>query len=220
MRLEYSETPTYISNDDLIADMKNVANFLSVQVLTAADYDEHGKYHSRTISKRFGTWNKALEIAGLQIANKFYSENELFENLALVWMRLGKQPSKRDLALVGSPISYKAYERRFGKWSLAVKAFVEYFNNLQDNQSSPQEVLQPNKPVHQSSRDINLRTRYLVLRRDNYSCCICGASPAKDPSVELHVDHITPWSKGGSTELYNLQTLCRDCNLGKGNLSE
>lgn len=220
MRLEYSETPTYISNDDLIADMKNVANFLSVQVLTAADYDEHGKYHSRTISKRFGTWNKALEIAGLQIANKFYSENELFENLALVWMRLGKQPSKRDLALVGSPISYKAYERRFGKWSLAVKAFVEYFNNLQDNQSSPQEVLQPNKPVHQSSRDINLRTRYLVLRRDNYSCCICGASPAKDPSVELHVDHITPWSKGGSTELNNLQTLCRDCNLGKGNLSE
>lgn len=220
MRLEYSETPTYISNDDLIADMKNVANFLSVQVLTAADYDEHGKYHSRTISKRFGTWNKALEIAGLQIANKFYSENELFENLALVWMRLGKQPSKRDLALIGSPISYKAYERRFGKWSLAVKAFVEYFNNLQDNQSSPQEVLQPNKPVHQSSRDINLRTRYLVLRRDNYSCCICGASPAKDPSVELHVDHITPWSKGGSTELNNLQTLCRDCNLGKGNLSE
>lgn len=220
MRLEYSETPTYISNDDLIADMKNVANFLSVQVLTAADYDEHGKYHSRTISKRFGTWNKALEIARLQIANKFYSENELFENLALVWMRLGKQPSRRDLALIGSPISYKAYERRFGKWSLAVKAFVEYFNNLQDNQSSPQEVLQPNKPVHQSSRDINLRTRYLVLRRDNYSCCICGASPAKDPSVELHVDHITPWSKGGSTELNNLQTLCRDCNLGKGNLSE
>lgn len=220
MRLEYSETPTYISNDDLIADMKNVANFLSVQVLTAADYDEHGKYHSRTISKRFGTWNKALETARLQIANKFYSENELFENLALVWMRLGKQPSRRDLALIGSPISYKAYERRFGKWSLAVKAFVEYFNNLQDNQSSPQEVLQPNKPVHQSSRDINLRTRYLVLRRDNYSCCICGASPAKDPSVELHVDHITPWSKGGSTELNNLQTLCRDCNLGKGNLSE
>ena len=220
MRLEYSETQTCISNDDLIADMRNVANLRSEQVLTAADYDEHGKYHSRTISKRFGTWNKAVEMAGLQIANKFYSENELFENLALVWMRLGKQPSKRDLALIGSPISYKAYERRFGKWSLAVKAFVEYFNNLQDSQSSPKEALQPNKPVHQSSRDINLRTRYLVLRRDNYSCCLCGASPAKDPSVELHVDHIIPWSKGGSTELNNLQTLCRDCNFGKGNLSE
>lgn len=220
MRLEYSETHTCISNDDLIADMKNVANLLSEQVLTAANYDEHGKYHSRTISKRFGTWNKALEIAGLQIANKFYSENELFENLALVWMRLGKQPSKRDLALIGSPISYKAYERRFGKWSLAVKAFVEYFNNLQDSQSPFQEVSQPNRPVHQSPRDINLRTRYLVLRRDNYSCCLCGASPAKDPTVELHVDHIIPWSKGGSTELNNLQTLCRDCNLGKGNLSE
>ena len=48
-----------------------------------------------------------------------------------------------------------------------------------------------------------------------YKCCICGASPAKDPSVELHVDHIVPWSKGGETTIENLQTLCSRCNLGK-----
>ena len=46
-------------------------------------------------------------------------------------MRLGKQPSRRDLALVGSGISYKAYERRFGRWSAALKSFVEYFNDTQ-----------------------------------------------------------------------------------------
>ena len=56
------------------------------------------------------------------------------------------------------------------------------------------------------------------MHRDNFKCCKCGKSPAKDPSVELHVDHIIPWAKGGETVLENLQTLCSDCNLGKSDL--
>ena len=66
-----------------------------------------------------------------------------------------------------------------------------------------------------TSRIINDKLRYQVLKRDNFKCCACGASPAKDPSVELHIDHIIPWSKGGTTTLDNLQTLCSKCNLGK-----
>ena len=66
------------------------------------------------------------------------------------------------------------------------------------------------------SRTISDKLRYQVLKRDCFKCCACGASPAKDPSVELHVDHIVPWSKGGETGLSNLQTLCSRCNLGKG----
>lgn len=67
-------------------------------------------------------------------------------------------------------------------------------------------------------RDIDLRLRFKVMHRDNFKCCKCGASPAKDPSVELHVDHIIPWSKGGETVIENLQTLCSKCNLGKSDL--
>ena len=70
--------------------------------------------------------------------------------------------------------------------------------------------------VKRSSRVISTNLRYKVLKRDNFKCCACGASPAKDPSVELHIDHIIPWSKGGETTLDNLQTLCSKCNLGKG----
>lgn len=69
-----------------------------------------------------------------------------------------------------------------------------------------------------TSRNPTTSLRYTVLTRDNYKCCACGASPAKDPSVELQVDHIIPWSKGGETELDNLQTLCSKCNLGKSDL--
>lgn len=68
---------------------------------------------------------------------------------------------------------------------------------------------------HKTKRDVSLQLRYLILKRDNFKCCACGASPAKDPSVELHIDHIIPWSKGGETVEENLQTLCSKCNLGK-----
>ena len=67
------------------------------------------------------------------------------------------------------------------------------------------------------SRVISVKLRYQVLARDHFKCCACGASPAKDPSVELHVDHIIPWSKGGETAIENLQTLCSKCNIGKSN---
>lgn len=70
--------------------------------------------------------------------------------------------------------------------------------------------------VRKSSRTVSDKLRYQVLKRDNFKCCACGASPAKDSSVELHIDHIIPWSKGGETTLENLQTLCSKCNLGKG----
>ena len=70
-----------------------------------------------------------------------------------------------------------------------------------------------NKKMH--TRVISDKLRYQVLKRDNFKCCACGASPAKDPSVELHIDHIIPWSKGGKTTIENLQTLCSRCNLGK-----
>ena len=69
--------------------------------------------------------------------------------------------------------------------------------------------------ISKTSRKISDKLRYQVLKRDNFKCCACGASPAKYPDVELHIDHIIPWSKGGETVINNLQTLCSVCNLGK-----
>ena len=72
--------------------------------------------------------------------------------------------------------------------------------------------------IKRNTRAISEKLRYQVLKRDNFKCCACGASPAKDPSVELHIDHIIPWSKGGESTLENLQTLCSKCNIGKSDL--
>ena len=60
--------------------------------------------------------------------------------------------------------------------------------------------------------------RYDVLRRDGFRCVRCGRGASE--GVRLHVDHIVPVSRGGKSVMSNLQTLCEDCNLGKGNRYE
>lgn len=49
----------------------------------------------------------------------------------------------------------------------------------------------------------------------NFHCVRCGRG--KEDGVKLHVDHIVPVSRGGKSVMDNLQTLCEDCNYGKGN---
>ena len=108
--------------------------------------------------------------------------------------------------------------RKYGKWTTALKTFIEYINDVENDYPKEDSKIENNNISHNTPREINLRLRFKVMSRDNFKCCICGASPAKDPSVELHIDHIIPWSKGGETILENLQTLCSSCNWGKGNL--
>lgn len=70
-------------------------------------------------------------------------------------------------------------------------------------------------PVKKKRKKIKPGVRFDVLKRDNYTCQTCGAT-AQDGAT-LEIDHIRPFSKGGSDEIDNLQVLCRDCNIGKGN---
>lgn len=57
------------------------------------------------------------------------------------------------------------------------------------------------------------RRRATVFERDNFTCQRCGA---RAPDVRLHADHIVPFAHGGNSLDANLQTLCEECNIGKG----
>ena len=75
------------------------------------------------------------------------------------------------------------------------------------------------KKVRKSSRRlISGTTRQNVLMRDNYTCQICGAT-VKD-GAKLEIDHIIPYSKGGTNNEDNLQVLCQECNREKHNRSD
>jgi len=61
------------------------------------------------------------------------------------------------------------------------------------------------------------KLRYAALRNSKGVCELCGAAPSQ--GKPLHVDHIKPRSRYPEYALdpKNLQVLCDDCNLGKGN---
>lgn len=206
-----------VTIEELKNDLLRVAELLNVYRLTQQLYSEYGKYDVTTISRRFGTWNKALEEVNLKPGNiNNYSDEDLFENILSVWQHKGRQPTRRDLALPPSQISQGPYNRRFNSWTHALLSFVEYAN--QNDILGQITQTSENNNSKKTSRDPSLRLRFKVLKRDNFCCKQCGASPAKDPAVELYLDHIVPWSKGGETVIENLQTLCLKCNIGKSNL--
>jgi hypothetical protein len=208
-----------IPDEDLLADLRRVANEARGEHLTWALYLRHGRYGAETERKRFGSWNAALESAGLQVGKRWrVPDAALFENLADLWVRLGRQPRRHDLYTSGSRFSSSLYEQRFGTWRRALEAFV-VFANASD---APAARVAKTSKVHRRSslRQPSEGLRFKVMRRDHFRCLQCGASPAKDGSVDLHVDHVVPWSRGGETILDNLRTLCAKCNLGKGHLGE
>lgn len=63
----------------------------------------------------------------------------------------------------------------------------------------------------------NRDVRYLILEQAGFKCQACGAKPLPTNEVSLEIDHIIPFSKGGLDEASNLQVLCGDCNMSKGN---
>jgi hypothetical protein len=208
---------TPVSDEELLSDLRVVANELGIMTVPQKKYREVGKYDDTTLSNRFGSWNKALIKAGLELSNENnISDEKLFENILRLWEYYGRQPRRRELALKPSTISKSPYNRRFGSWSDSLQAFVEYANTneVEGVEASMQSAFSDKR---KTSRDPSLRLRWKVLQRDNFKCCACGASPAITLGIELHVDHIKAWSNRGETVLDNLQTLCSKCNLGKSN---
>lgn len=236
-----------ISDEEYYSDFQRVAKLLGLNTVPYSEYKKYGKYSCEHIFSRFGKWNTVLEQSGLDstgCSKDKITEQQCFDEIERMWILLGQQPTSTDIIKGNiSLYSIDTFKRRFGGWRKALEAFVNYINQTSfyedENSEEAKNIYQidgvenntpskkaidksedetPRSPLHTTSRNINTRLRFKVLQRDNFKCCACGASPAKDPSVVLHVDHIIPWSKGGETVEENLQTLCSKCNLGKSDI--
>lgn len=66
------------------------------------------------------------------------------------------------------------------------------------------------------TRSIPPSWRTLILDRQHHRCAdpACGADLR---TAGHHIDHIVPFSRGGTSDLPNLQALCPACNLRKSN---
>lgn len=206
-----------VADEALIADLQRVAAALERKSLRYHEYKAQGQFSPNTVTRRFGSWNKALQLAGLTKTRQYkISDEELFKNLEDLWIRLGRQPRREEISKETSKYSSGAYEYRFKTWNAALRAFAAYVNapeNARMVEATPRDSDGTKNP-----RGVSDRLRFRIMKRDFFKCKNCGRSPSTDPAVILHVDHKQPWSKGGRTSEENLQTLCSRCNYGKGNL--
>ena len=199
--------------ESMIAELKRIAALLGKRSITVKEIDEHGHIHSRTIAEKFGTIRKAHEAAGL-IALRYTksTDAELVKIVADLWTitlrESGRKPRQRDAAAYGLPVSYRTIAEHFGTWKKALIATAKAYAMGTPNNPPEKPVVRPKK----KRQPVSHRKRFLVIKRDGYTCCIC-----RKAGGELEVDHILPVSRGGSNKLENLQTLCKPCNRGKSN---
>lgn len=207
------------SDEELISDVRRCIKLVAPNYLSASKYNEIGKYHSDTISKRFGNrkWLNALKfISGNdQDYTLKHSDIDLLENLANVWIAKSGQPTRRDMDNhPTSKISSGAYIRRYKKWNNALIVFKEYINSNDDKKFELKSI--GNNIVHRTPREPSNRLKVQVLLRDGNICKACNRL-CDGINLNVHFDHIVPWSKGGETTYENLRVLCNECNEALGN---
>lgn len=216
--VEYSE-------EAILQELRRVAAFHdpTAPFTSGAFRRLRAKVSYHTVKRRFGSWRRGLEVAGLahlyqqRTSGTRYSKEECFENLVNVWTHYGRIPRHDDMNIPPSSVGSKAYIMRWGTWRKALQAFVQWaHSDSSDSLPETTTLADLQQPRSRSYRDVRPGLRFKVLSRDRFRCLGCGRSPATHLNVELHVDHIMAVANGGTTVMENLQTLCKDCNLGKG----
>jgi len=205
---------TQKSDHQILVALERFAEAVGYRYFQTREFDKwkDRSCHSCTVIERFGSWKKALAIIGIEGGHKReYSREELVTNLEGIWKELGRPPGHRQMGEMGARISCQPYNRTWGSVRKACEAIAAFHQGritreqlLAGNEDAPKRETVP------------LNLRWAVLKRDNYRCVVCGASPATDHSVQLEVDHITSVAKRGGNDSENLRTLCKKCNGGKG----
>ena len=210
MDFKLRHSAIHSSDEDLLKNLLQVAKLLEKETVSKTEYEKHGKFSTDTYRRRFSGWKNALKKAGLTTGIEMnIPYDNLFDNLEIIWRSLGRQPFAAEMKKPLSKYDRSTYLRKFGNWQNACEEFIKY------KKSDVAFIKMAQKESTARSRSINGKNRLKILKRDNYKCVICGRSPATHAGIFLHIDHIQPFSKGGSNEINNLRTLCHKCNLGK-----
>ena len=227
-RMDYSlERPKFQvhSTEDMIEELRRVAGHYGNRRFSRREFDAVATTCGGTaVLARFGSWQAALDATGLELPvvgkNRYFiSDQQLFEEMGRVWSLVGHRPSFDEWTSQNPRFSYTTYKTRFKGWLNACSAFIAYVTGEEPAAESvsdprPRQVRQ--RTASPEKRGVSDKLRYRVLARDQFKCVLCGRSPANEPGVKLHVDHVVPFSKGGSTVFENLRSTCNHCNWGKG----
>lgn len=134
MKFELNEYHRNVPNQDLLDDVKRVADLLETDILSRNIYNKYGKYSSSTIEKRFGSWEIALEKISISsshvciknVNNIDVNDGQLLEDLRATAKKLGLVTLTCTLYDKHGKHGHSIICYRFGKWETALlKAGLE-----------------------------------------------------------------------------------------------
>jgi hypothetical protein len=190
-----------VSDGQLIDDLKAFAEELG-ETPTFTEMNDSGLWAASTYVRSFGTWNAALQEAGLEV-NKSHevSKEQLISDLQQFAEELDRTPTKREMNNLG-PWGKNTYITRLGTWNAALQEA-----GLKINRLGSEELAGIGEQAYGSGYHSK---RSEVLERDSYECRVCG-------EIEnIHCHHIKPRREfekiGDSNTLDNLIILCNSCH--------
>ena len=173
------------------------------------------RFHRDTLLRFYGGWEPVCTAADMKVWKTHEYNDEDIINLVLdLWRWRGQRPVITDLKKYnlehGTMLHEGTIKNKWGNWS----PFIKLISQLGQGQITISDVI--DAKIKKNPREaISAGIRCEILRRDNYACIDCAASPRKDRNVSLHIHHVKPVSKGGKSLIENLVTNCSSCNLGK-----
>lgn len=110
-------------DEELIEDVKRVADLLKKESLSCKDYSSHGRFSYGTLRNRFGSWNEVLRRAGLSVEKgrlKFHdyceSDEVFFADLRRVAKLMGRGYVTRTEYEKHGRFNYGERTKKYGGW--------------------------------------------------------------------------------------------------------
>jgi hypothetical protein len=146
------------SEESLLDELRRVAKKIGKDTMTFKEFKAAGgRISDRPIRRIFGSWNAALEKAGISksvIIN--ISDEDLFAEIGKLWDRLGRQPTQREMQRLGK-FSERPYARRFGSWLKALEEFVRWKDESGGDRFRDLKGIEPDSLISQSKKSHKTR---------------------------------------------------------------
>lgn len=117
----------------IIAELQRVANLLGGTSLPQREFRRHSDLSIKTIETTFGSWNRAIQAAGLTPIPARYldgelllSDDELLQEIIRVSQQLGKRPTESEMIALGHH-TIKPFRKRWGTFGEAIRVAYDKY---------------------------------------------------------------------------------------------
>jgi hypothetical protein len=115
-----------VSEEECISELHRVSNTLGRKALSSNMFTKHARFSASTVIRRFGSWEKALSLAGLELCEQSkreiqLSEGECVQELQRVANLLGTMSLTQDTFDKNSRFTAYRITRSCGGWAAALE---------------------------------------------------------------------------------------------------